>query len=279
MGGLEDLHAALAATGGPVPSVSVLQSWQKKGLLPRRRGAGGSGAGATAGRFDDTDIQIARTLCAWHAQGVVPAVLANVPVWAWVNGYHDNVSLGQVRLALATFAAAAHKTNAGDGRRAASRLVEQIKPPRTPHEKANAAKAHLESRFLGYPRGTDEELLGQISAVTGPDHRVVVGPFSADPAMAVEMRLATVDLCSVLAAHRSNPSRRVTPKPGAQVSDGDLEAARRLMVTTWLEYVGEVIRYTESGGEAVLDIPNAPETCQALVKCLVIVRSTPRLSV
>lgn len=277
MRGLEDLRATLATDGWQVPSVSVLQAWQKQGLLPRRRGTGGTGDGATAGRFDDTDIKMARALCAWHAQGTRPAVLANVPVWAWVNGYDEHVSVGQVRLALATFAAAALKVNVSVGTRAASQLVEQIKPPGTSHENANSAKAQLRSRFWGYPLDTDEALLGQITAVTGRDHQVVVGPFSADPAAAIEMQLASLDLCRVLAVHRSHPSRRITPRPATLVTDDELEAARRLLVTTRLGYTVEVADYTRRGGKVALTIPDAPQLCKNLVSCLVIIRTTPRL--
>jgi len=219
---------------------------------------------------------MARTLCAWHTQGAAPSVLANIPVWGWVNGDDIHITLAQVRLALATFSTAAVTVNVGDGRQAASRLVEQIKPPGTSHEKANAAKAHLRSRFWGYPVGTDAELLGRISSVTGPDHQVVQGPFSADPAAAIQLQLARLDLCFVLAAHRSHPSRRVTQRPAAQVSDGELEAARRMVVTTWLDYAAEVTQYTQSGGTAVPAIPDAPQLCKNLVSCLVIVRNLSR---
>lgn len=204
-------------------------------------------------------------------------MLANVPVWAWVNGYDEHVSVGQVRLALATFAAAALKVNVSVGTRAASQLVEQIKPPGTSHENANSAKAQLRSRFWGYPLDTDEALLGQITAVTGRDHQVVVGPFSADPAAAIEMQLASLDLCRVLAVHRSHPSRRITPRPATLVTDDELEAARRLLVTTRLGYTVEVADYTRRGGKVALTIPDAPQLCKNLVSCLVIIRTTPRL--
>jgi hypothetical protein len=166
---IEDLVADAKSLGRPVKA-RLITDWVSLGLLDNpKRQPRGRGRGSDKALWPPEQRDLFRSLVERRGDVKRITVLANLPVFVWLEWGDDFVPLRQVRRALASWTGPTRKVPWKQARTNARELLGQIEDPRAKREdKAALVTLVAQTAYSGVPVDR-EQLIDAVAKVLDPD--------------------------------------------------------------------------------------------------------------